>query len=546
MFATIETGFLQKSSTLTIPFRRAPAFPNSEAFLKFVTRDGYPDASASTNYAYAKFGRDGEKYAFDSLKFHPERALPVIVGLAESQGVALNPITEEEPGKIVHEQRKYSKNLPQASKEIFHKLNPIWGDGKDSLSYYGSADATPLFISLVAAYCNRVGNTDILHQKVHRKNGQECTIGQSVEAAAVWLEDRIQNGPRLNEMQRAEPCPQKRLPLLEFRKMNGKGLTNQNWKDSGTSLIHENGTLVNHTYPIASIDLQGYAYDGLMDAADLLQDQNRETAEKRRALAWSVRETTINEFWIPEKNYFAVALDRGKEGNYRKVTTTESNPAEILTTRFFDELSDGEKEKYVGAIVKKIYNKDFLTDVGIRCRSLKHTSLVDFIDYHGPFAVWTKNTSEIAKGLAKQGFLKLAKQLQVRILNSVRVAGSFQELFYVSADGSVLYNPQRRKKILPQQSLIAPAFPEENQTWTGSAVNEIEEELQNEIVENKEKKPWQEALEQRLLHENSQVTLVTSPREALRRRLLIPRLSIDFAAGQKAEDRFKLERQQTA
>ncbi|HEX7042303.1 MAG TPA: hypothetical protein VF189_03565 [Patescibacteria group bacterium] len=537
---SIELGLLQKAEILTLPFRKVN-FPDAEKFLNHVGKNGFPDASESPNFAYAKFGRDGEKYAFDSLKYHPERAIPVILGLAQTQGVKVNPTTEEEPGKIIHEYRTYSEDLPQRSKDIFNKLNPIWGDGENQMKYYGSTDATPLFISLVNAYCRRMKNANILDERVIQSNGQEKTIRECVEQAAQWLEDRIINGPRVNSDERAEPHPGNRLKLLEFKRMNEEGLYNQNWKDSDTSLIHKNGTSANHEMPIATIDLQGYAYDGLIDAADLLWTTDPQTSIRRRKLAWEVRDTTFKNFWIEDKNYFAVALDRDSNGNYRKITTVESNPAEILNTGIFDGLSETEKQLYVGSIVKKIYSNDFLTEAGVRSRSVEESGLLNFCDYHGSYAVWAKNTSEIAKGLERQGFPRLANQLKLRVINSVRTAGSFYELFYISPDGKVIYNPKRKKT--PEDKnlskILAPAFPEEMQTWTGSAVNEFEEELNHGYTYISRPNTWEDNLDNSLLNMLPQTPLITDESTALKKRLHAPSFYIDTTLGRQLELEFK-------
>ncbi len=460
-------------------------------------------ASNSENYSYAFFGRDSLEASEDTLPFDTTFARDTIRNLSRLQGRSYNAVTEEEPGKIVHEFRQKSNTHPQATQEIFQKLHDMWGEkGTDFVSYYGSADATPLYIRLVADYCQQVGNTNILDEIIIQKDGKEKSIREVLWNSLEWLQRRVEDGPLGPDGLSTEPHPDKRIKLLEFKRMNEKGIENPIWKDSLTSVMHPDGTLANHDYPIATIELQGLAYDALTKGTELFKEDYTKAQARAGMLltASEVQLNTLTHFWMPERNYFAVGLDRDDNGNYRQIRTIESNPAELLNTTFFDKLPEHMRQPYITGIVNTIYSKNFLTDVGVRCRSLEYTGMIDFWDYHGVHAVWPKETYDIAKGLLKQGFPQLAEQLFFRMRNGMKVENSFAELFYVDDDGSVAYKPKKLLDTNAQHGkvIVTTSVPEDKQTWSWSAY--IASVLNRRIKPNI--LSWQYKLEEQLLLAN--------------------------------------------
>ncbi len=493
-------------------------------------------ASNSENYNHAFFGRDSIEAAEDVLPSDTSLAKSVILNLGSLQGRLHNPTTEEETGKIIHEFRRKNDNHPQLTQGIFQKLHSAWGEeGQDVVSYYGSVDATPLYIRLVADYCKRVGNKKILDEKVLQKDGNERTIREVVWDSLEWVKKSIEEGPMGHDETSTEPHPEKRIKLLEFKRMNGQGINNQNWKDSGTSLVHTNGTLANHDYPVATIELQGLAYDALTKGTALFSGDKDKLGNitDLRLLAQEVRLQTLNQFWMPDQNYFAVALDRDEYGQYRKVRTIESNAAELLNTDLFDGLPDNVKQPYIDGIVNTIYSNNFLTSVGIRCRSLEYAGLVDYWDYHGSHAVWPKETYDIAKGLVKQGFPELGKQLIYRMRNGIKTEQTFAELFYVDSDGTVAYRPTKlvSTKKPVDKVISATSIPEDKQTWSwsayiGSMTNRIPKAIPS----------WQYVLENQLLLANPFVSELSFKKAA---RLVRERYVIDQQTGFEKEQAFK-------
>lgn len=423
-------------------------------------------ASLGTHFDYAIFGRDSIQVAEDLLSTHKSLAHRIIMTLASLQGVKTDAKSEEEPGKIHHEYRSLIFNdvhIPETSVNIMRRLQQVWGDEtSDNLRYYGSYDATPLYIRLVSYYV-KVYGSGILKEIYEGLDGHR-SIADSLEKALGWLTNKIESSP---------------WQLLEYRRMNREnGITNQAWKDSGTSYLHLDGQLANYDGGIASIELQGYAYDALKAGANLIA-KNDQQKNDWLELANQVSLNTIDKLWMPEQKFFAQGLDRGPDGLTRQIQTTTSNPGLLLDSDLLLDLAAAEKEKYVETIIKKLSSSDFMTAVGIRSRSLLHKDMPGFIDYHGSYTVWPKETYGLARGLQHHGKSKLAQQMQSLILSAVMRAGEFYEFFYVNDDGQVWYDKEEAiahfRELGKGENM---ATPENGQAWTISAVESILSKLQ--------------------------------------------------------------------
>ncbi len=527
-------------------------FPQYEDFVKKIRRQKERSiyASASELYFAAFFGRDAIEAAEDLLMKDPTFARDLIPLLAAHQGTQYNLITEEEPGRIHHEYRMSpqmyfettGEELPKKVAAIYERLSKMWGGNEREMTYYGSVDATPLYVKLVANYIELTQDVDILSATYNDKDGREKTIRESVLEAMEWTVGRVEKGPREDVLNIAKPQEaEKRLPLLEYKRSSEYGITNQIWKDSLTSVLHENGQLANNTYPIATIELQGHVYDALMKAAKIFIGDFPDKAISWSGLAKKIQHVVLEKFWLAERGYFAMAIDRDDKGNYRLVKTLTSDQTELLNTGIFDTLSFSQKNTYISGIIQQVYTHDFLTDVGIRCRSLHYDTLVNFWDYHGSRAVWIKATYDFVKGLERQGFYQLAKQLKFRILNGIRVSGSFVELFYVAASGQVAYDPLIKRQTKIHEEIDATTVPEHMQTWTASAVAAIEFSLSLEAFAHRES--WKEKMEDDLLRRNPEVTLITSPRKAYKALPKKYSFTINVEKGHQSEENFKKRQQ---
>lgn len=448
-------------------------------------------ASGGELYSDAIFGRDSIEAAEDLLDARPDIAREVIVTLAGLQGTVDAPpgrgSSEEERGKIHHEHRQLfvdGRRISPRSQELLEHLSKLWGGDGTSFTYYGSVDATPLYVRLVAAYCDRHGRS-ILDERV-----RDGTVQSSVLLAMYWLERQLERSS---------------IGLVEFQRRNPDGLTYQVWKDSGTSFIHRDGSLANWDGPIAAVEVQGYAYDALLGAARLF-DQGR-----WREAAAGLRQRVLDCFWNEDDRYFAMGIDRDATGRPRRVDSVASNGAVLLDSSLFDGHPDA--GTFLRGVVERICGPELLTEVGVRCRSLSEDQLVDFQDYHGTWAVWIKEGYDVARGLRRQGFPRLARQVCIRLLNAVNVAGENAEFLYVSPDGRVHYDFRNAHAAGGRPTrILGTNVPEQAQAWTVSAVLAIKSAMACAGPEPPAV-GWRRALEDAVLARMPRVDCVRTPAE---------------------------------
>jgi glycogen debranching enzyme len=432
----------------------------ARAFLGLVRAPAGFGVFASTGplYRQAIFGRDSIVVADDLLGLYPDLAQEIIVMLARLQGQVVNNKNEEEPGKIHHEYRsktldKYAGNVDTDSQTVFKKLALAWGGNSEELRYYGSHDATPLYIRLVHRYCALHG-TQILQQQVKtRDEGAARSIHDSVRAATQWIVAKIQASP---------------WHLLEYKRLNPLGIYNQSWSDSNTAYLHVNGEVANGDGGIAAVELQGYAYDALLAAADLVAANDTEAAQWR-AMAQTVQQQTLALLWMPDQRYFAMGIDRDKQGQTRQIATLGCNAGLLLASKLLSDLPKEQSAPYAQGVVNILTSDQFMTEAGPRLRARQHASLLPYADYHGSYVSWPKATSELIQGLRLHAFTNQAKDLEDRLLRSVLKAGEFYEFFLVNKD--VKYHYRHESPDEPKfHDFGAANQPEPGQAWTASAV----------------------------------------------------------------------------
>jgi glycogen debranching enzyme len=255
--------------------------------------------------------------------------------------------------------------------------------------------------------------------------------------------------------------------------------------------------------------VQGLVYDALLLAAGMLPKR----ADSLRETATKVRDRTIELLWLPERHYFGLGIDYNHDEEIRVIRTATANPAALLDSGFFDKLPDKEKEAYVSGIVEEIMSSAFLTDAGIRSRSLDAAGLVDFWDYHGSFASWPKETYDIAKGLRRQGFPKLAKQLENRLLNVFLKSRLYMEFVFVNKHGQVLATTPSTNSHGEILQIDSANQPERIQAWTVSAIIAIlNRPLNNQPPWRTQKIPiWAKDLEKQVLADMRQINLYINP-----------------------------------
>lgn len=474
----------------TLPYQSGLDMNAAEAALSYVRASENEGVYASADVLFkgAVFGRDSLKVGSDLLHVKPELTHEILLTMAKFQGVSDNTLNEEEAGKIFHEKR-LDRDLDATSKLIFEDLTSPegknWGkewseeDGCWRMVYFGSVDATPSFVRLLGEYCEAYGDS-ILQQTVRRRDGSDVTIKQSLQDASSWILKKLDNSP---------------FGLIDYRRQNPTGIENQVWKDSREFYVHPDGSTVNHEGAVASIEVQGIAFTALRQAAGLLPEQSAgliTAAEK-------LRSQTIKLLWQPESHYFAVGIDQDTANGARIVQSEAANAGCLLDSSFFDDLAEEDRRLFITAIVEKLLGPNFLTDAGIRSRSLAEGDRVPFWDYHGSYVTWPKETQDIIRGLHRQGLTKLAQQLENRLLNVVHASNAFPEFFYVDESNQAFINA-------PSDDLDAPEIagsnsPERTQAWTVSAVLSVLADQMHGPIEEVEQSPWQKRLEAHMLQQ---------------------------------------------
>ncbi|RKN39104.1 glycogen debranching N-terminal domain-containing protein [Micromonospora endolithica] len=304
------------------------------------------------------FGRDSIITSLQVVPFLPELITPTILLLAGLQGNRLDDFRDEEPGKILHELR-YGETA--GFEEQPHS------------PYYGSADSTPLFVILLDEYERWTGDADLVRH-----------LEAPTRAALAWIDtygDLLGTG------------------YLWFQTRNpDTGLENQCWKDSWDGISYRDGRLPG--FPRATCELQGYAYDAKIRGARMARlfwnDPAYADRLEREAAELKIRFN--RDFWIPEREYYALALD--PEG--RQVDALTSNIGHLLWSGIVD-------ESRAGRVVEHLLGPRLFSGWGIRTLA-DDQGRYNPIGYHVG-TVWPFDNSLIAWGLWRYGFRKEAGQI---------------------------------------------------------------------------------------------------------------------------------------
>jgi hypothetical protein len=317
-----------------------------------LTLPGDPDDvffAAGAPWFFTLFGRDSLWAARLLLPLDATIAASTLRVLARLQGSATQPETAEQPGKIMHELR--SSTLAMPGEGIV--LPPL---------YYGTVDATPLWVCLLADAAREGMPADEVEELLPH-----------LERALQWITSSTgAHG------------------FLDYVDETGHGLSNQGWKDSGDSIQWRDGRLAEG--PIALCEVQGYAYEAALGGADLLDRFGRDGADGLRTWAAALKQRFADRFWVstPEGRYPAIALDR--DGN--PVDTLTTNAGHLLGTGILDPGDEAEVSRLLaGGTVSS----------GFGLRTLS-TGAAGYwpLSYHGG-SVWTHDTAIVARGMARAG-----------------------------------------------------------------------------------------------------------------------------------------------
>jgi glycogen debranching enzyme len=302
------------------------------------------------------FGRDGLITALQMLWWNPSVARGVLRRLAAYQAKATDPRSDAQPGKILHEMRAGEM---AALHEVPFGL------------YYGSVDATPLFVLLAGAYVERTGDEATLAE-----------LWPAIEAALAWID-----GP-------GDPDHD---GFIEYRCATEEGLANQGWKDSHDAIFHADGRLAQG--PIALAEVQGYVFAAKRLAARCARRLGHDAlAGALETQAARLAERFEAAFWCPDIETYALALDGNKE------------PCRVRTSNAGQVLYAGIADPARAAIVARgLMETRFNSGWGIRTVA-KGEARYNPMSYHNG-SIWPHDNSLIALGFARYGFAQSVEQL---------------------------------------------------------------------------------------------------------------------------------------
>ena len=330
--------------------------------------------AAGAPWFMALFGRDSLLTSYMTVSIAPKLGLGTLQTLADHQGKRLDARTEEQPGRILHEVR-----LGLGSGRLIGES-----------TYYGSIDSSPLFVVLLGELrrwgCPR-------HEIAH--------LLPAADRALDWIRDygdRDQDG------------------FVEYERSDEQGLINQGWKDSWDGISFADGSLAEP--PIALCEVQGYVYSAYLARGLLAKDVgDEEEAERWIARATDLKQRFNEAFWLPDRGYYAIALDRDK----RPVDSRASNMGHCLWSGIVD-------EDKAAAVADHLVSPEMFSGWGVRTLATD-MGAYNPASYHNG-SVWPHDNALIVAGLMRYGLIDQAKRIAFGILDAAAsFGGRLPELF---------------------------------------------------------------------------------------------------------------------
>ena len=321
------------------------------------------------------FGRDSLITSWMAMLVDSDLALGTLQTLADLQGRDENPLTEEEPGRILHEMR-FGESA---------RLS-LGGSGV----YYGTVDSTPLFVMLLGEL-QRWGN---------RRDEVDALL-PAADRALAWIDefgDRDGDG------------------YVEYQRTSDRGLQNQGWKDSWDAVHFADGRIAQA--PVALCEVQGYVHAALLARAHFaVEAGEQDLASRLRTRAADLKTRFNRDFWLDEHDWFAMGLDRDKV----PIDALVSNMGHCLWTGIVD-------DEKAPVVAKRLLSPELFSGWGIRTLA---TSMTRYnpISYHNG-SVWPHDNALCAAGLVRYGLLDEAHQVMEGIVHAGEFFGNrLPELF---------------------------------------------------------------------------------------------------------------------
>jgi glycogen debranching enzyme len=317
------------------------------------------------------FGRDSLIVALQSMMVHPGFGVGTLFKLAQLQANAVDDWRDAQPGKIPHELR--SGELAH-----FHTI--------PHTPYYGTADATPLYLIVLHETWLWTGDHALLER--HRDTAERC-LG--------WIDtygDLDGDG------------------FQEYLSRSSRGLANQGWKDSGDAVVYPDGTRVDP--PIALCELQGYVYDAkrrMAEVFEALGEPGRATALREQAAELKQRFEAA--FWDEDEGIYCFGLDARKQ----PIRTVVSNAGHCLWSGIAG-------DQRAARVVRRLMQEDMWSGWGLRTLSAHHRAYNPHSYHRG--SVWPHDNGIIAAGFKRYGFATEAGRLARDIWEAASVFDSYR------------------------------------------------------------------------------------------------------------------------
>lgn len=420
------------------------------------------DNTKEYNLFTVPFGRDALIFALDMLelaepeyrKFALDVAKKTLLFFASVQGTKNEPTTGqqqngllvysmEEIGKIPHEVRNSQTD------EIAQKLS---AERQFGWPYYASMDATPLFVTLASRYLEVSNDLSILDESVVRNNGLKVSFRQCLKEAVNWITNKINGSP---------------YSLIESSIPNQQGALFQGWRDAFDShYIEESGEEIPWNHQIASIEIQGLAFDALWKARKIVTLLNIDSNNELITCLNRLRKSVIDNFYITDEagdSYFALGSDR--IDNVLRIHKQKTSAMGWLLNS--EMLVGAEYEQSRLAIVKTLFSDEMLTNWGIRTLSSKSKRFLASSYHNG--SNWKMDDAQNLKGLVKNGYIEGARFLANAIVNSVEKTKLFVEFQRGDSQHVPTINSYSLSINLNDRQVNVVQPPQPVQAWTISA-----------------------------------------------------------------------------